>query len=216
MSYKTEKVTDLPLLTYYRLYFGFCNISQNTSTLWFFILPPKIYRVEGRGHATQHSLALKKKSVHTCPCQSRPSDTQRMQRSAATHPPHIPTVSLHLVPDVMMEQCKQHLQTHGTFKLMEETNHSPANRFRRKEKEEGKSIEMERRSVVARGRGEEGMGSDCSMEASFPFGVMNTLWSKTEAVVAQHFEWSKYHWIAHFLVVKMITFMLCGFYQLNI
>lgn len=99
---------------------------------------------------------------------------------------------------------------------MEETNHSPANRFRRKEKEEGKSIEMERRSVVARGRGEEGMGSDCSMEASFPFGVMNTLWSKTEAVVAQHFEWSKYHWIAHFLVVKMITFMLCGFYQLNI
>lgn len=48
------------------------------------------------------------------------------------------------------------------------------------------------------------------------FWGMNTLWSKTEAVVAQHFEWSKYHWIAHFLVVKMITFMLCGFYQLNI
>ena len=38
-------------------------------------------------------------------------------------------------------------------------------------------------------------------------------WNKLEVVVAQHFKYTKYHWVAYLLMVKMVNFMLCELYH---
>lgn len=60
------------------------------------------------------------------------------------------------------------------------------------------------------GRGGEGLLNG----VSFPCGVMRMFWNKIEAVVAQHFECTKHPSIAHFLMVKIVNFMLYGFYHI--
>ena len=55
----------------------------------------------------------------------------------------------------------------------------------------GKSIETERRLVLARDWGR-GTGSDCLMGTRFPVGVRKTFWNQME-VGAQHGECTKHH-----------------------
>ena len=93
MSYKYEgeKTTELPLFMYYRLYFGFYNISQNTSILWFLYFSEDFQGLEELQY-TVHSLSLKKKSVNTCPSSQAPLEACKGRSSySSTHPPtHLP------------------------------------------------------------------------------------------------------------------------------
>lgn len=70
---------------------------------------------------------------------------------------------------------------------------------------------MEIRLVVSRSWEEGGIGSDCLMGASFPFGMMKMFRDEIELIVAHHCECVNCHWTVHSTMVKM-NFMLCQFY----
>ena len=55
-----------------------------------------------------------------------------------------------------------------------------------------------KKMMVARDSGERELQNDCLMDMEFSFGVMKIFWTQTEAVVAQHYECTKCHWIVHF------------------
>ena len=71
----------------------------------------------------------------------------------------------------------------------------------------GKHTETENRSMVARIWRERGLGSAFLIDIRFPFRMTQTFWNSVESMVAQCYEYTKWHWSIHVQMLFEFTFI---------